>query len=90
MYVATLVGRDTVNTVPPATLDAIRAGFDVKTTVTDGVSEAEQALSKLEKAGVSIAKVTDALRVAGVKSFADSYDKLIAAIEVKRHAIAAA
>jgi transaldolase len=88
IYVDTLIGPDTVNTVPPVTLDAIRAGINVKTTVTAGLAEANDAFDQLEKAGIDMNQVTEDLRTAGVKAFADSYDQLLASLESKRLAIA--
>jgi len=88
IYVDTLIGPDTVNTVPPATLDAIRAGITVRATVTGDLPEAEKVLARLENAGISMQRVTEDLRSAGVKSFADSYDQLLASLESKRHAFA--
>jgi transaldolase len=88
LYVDTLVGANTVNTAPPATIDAIKAGFDVAITVTKDVEEAKRDLAKLESMGISMAKVTQDLREAGVKSFAASFDQLLAAIESKRATMA--
>ena len=88
LYVHTLVGPDTVNTAPPATIDAIRDGFDVSTTVTEDVEQAKSDLAKIESMGISIAKFTEDLREAGVNSFAKSFDQLLAAIESKRTAMA--
>lgn len=84
LYVETLVGMNTVNTVPPATLDAIRSGMDVRITVTSGVDEAETVITRLADADISISSVTDELRQAGVKAFAESFDQLIEAIDAKR------
>jgi transaldolase/glucose-6-phosphate isomerase len=90
MYVDTLIGAHTVNTVPPATLDAIRAGMEVDTTVTRDIDGAQRTLDQLEAAGISIAQVTEDLRTAGVKAFADSFDQLLEGIESKRQALATA
>ncbi|GJM24095.1 MAG: transaldolase [Phycisphaerae bacterium] len=84
LYVHTLVGANTVNTAPPATINAIKVGFDVATTVTDGIEEAKSDLAKLERMGISLAKVTEDLKEAGVKSFAASFEQLLKAIESKR------
>ena len=88
LYVDTLIGPDTVNTVPPATLDAIRAGIPVDATVTENPDQARDVITRLEEAGVSMSQVTEALCTAGVQAFADSFDKLLAAIESKRQAAA--
>jgi transaldolase/glucose-6-phosphate isomerase len=89
LYIDSLIGPSTVNTVPPATLDAIRSGIPVEQTVTEGLDEARAVIDRLENAGISMAQVTDDLRTAGVKAFTDSFDKLIVDIESKRLAIAA-
>ncbi len=88
LYVDTLVGANTVNTAPPATIDAIKTGFDVSSKVTENIDEAKSDLARLEEMGISLAKVTEDLREAGVKSFAASFDQLLAAIESKRTAMA--
>ena len=88
LYVDTLIGPQTVNTVPPATLDAIRAGIAVDTTIAENLDEARSILGRLEAAGVSMSSVTDALCTAGVQAFADSFDKLLDSIESKRLAMA--
>lgn len=90
LYVDTLVGPDTVNTVPPQTLDAIRGGFTVEPAVTKDVDKAGDLIDRLESLGISMDQVTEDLRTAGVKSFADSFDKLLADVESKRQAIASA
>jgi transaldolase len=84
IYVDTLIGPDTVNTVPPETLDAIRAHGQAELTLTRDVPAAHAALARLEQAGISMADVTERLKVDGVKSFADSFEQLIGAIEAKR------
>ncbi len=84
LYVDTLIGTHTVNTVPPATLDAMRSGMDVRISVTDDLDGAEEILERLEGIGISMSKVTDDLRVAGVQAFADAFDQLLQSIESKR------
>ncbi|HRX83599.1 MAG TPA: transaldolase [Phycisphaerae bacterium] len=88
LYVDTLIGPDTVNTVPPVTLDAIREGITVKPTLTADVDAARKELERLKAAGISLEQVTEDLRTAGVKAFADSYDQLLASLESKRLAMA--
>ncbi|NOX58470.1 MAG: transaldolase [Planctomycetes bacterium] len=88
LYVETLVGPNTVNTAPPATIEAIKKGFDVRQTVTEGLPEAQNVLKQLEGMGISMAQITDDLRTAGVESFAKSFDELLASIESKRTALA--
>jgi transaldolase/glucose-6-phosphate isomerase len=83
LYVDTLIGPDTVNTMPDATLEAFLDHGRVSVTVTQGVSEAEQAIKSLENAGVSMSAVTAQLLADGVKAFADSFDLLMSNIEGK-------
>jgi transaldolase len=84
LYVDTLIGRDTVNTVPPATLEAIKAGIPVEPTLTQSLDQAQETANRLESAGISMKQVTGELRAAGVEAFADSFDKLLEDIEAKR------
>lgn len=89
MYVEPLIGPDTVNTMPPATLDAFMDHGRVEMTIKDGLDDAHKSMQQLESAGVSMKQVTDALLVDGVKQFSDAFAKLIAAVEehkVKEHA----
>ncbi|HXX29428.1 MAG TPA: transaldolase [Myxococcaceae bacterium] len=80
LYVEELIGPDTVNTVPPATLDAFRDHGRVRPSLTEDLPGAEATLGKLGEAGISMKDVTDALVVDGVKKFADSFDELWKAI----------
>lgn len=83
-YIDTLIGPRTVNTVPPATLDALCDHLEARTTVTRDVPEAERVIQQLARAGIDLASVTADLRDTGVKLFADSFDALMADIEAKR------
>lgn len=87
MYVEELAGRDTVNTMPPATVKALLAGGDISPRLHAGVSEASAMVAELESLGVSFDKVLVDLQVAGVKSFADSYRDLLGSIEQKRKSV---
>ena len=81
LYVETLVGRDTINTLPPQTIEALRDhGRVVPDAVTRGVDEADRVFAKLREVGLSIAAVTQAVLDAGVQSFADSFNQLTKAI----------
>ncbi len=88
LYVDSLIGRHTVNTVPPVTLDAIRSGMAVRERITEDVAEARVLVDRLAEAGISMQTVTDDLRTAGVKAFADAFDKLLGGLETKRTAVA--
>lgn len=81
MYVEELAGRDTVNTMPPATLKALLQGAIIEPRLHSGGVEALSALSKLN---VDLNALLEELQVQGVKSFSDSYRDLLASIENKR------
>src|SRR5919106_3192148 len=73
MYVDNLIGPDTINTVPPATLEAFRDHGVVEVTITRNLEEAQEALEQLEAAGISMDIVTQELEEEGVKAFADAF-----------------
>ena len=80
IYIEELVGRDTVNTIPPATLDAFRDHGRVRESLVEDLDAARKLLAELERHGISLAAVTDRLLDEGVKLFADAFDKLLAAV----------
>lgn len=86
LYIENLIGPDTVNTIPPRTYDAFRDHGKVERTLDRDLEEAEQVLERLERAGISLKKITDELTVEGVRSFADSFESLIATIDARREA----
>ena len=81
MYVEELIGPDTVDTMPPATVDAFRDHGKVRNSLTEDVPGAQKVMDNLAKAGISIKEVTDKLTTDGVKLFADAFNKLLAAVE---------
>ena len=81
MYVEELIGKDTVNTIPPNTLDAFRDHGRLHESLTENIPAAKATMENLAKAGVSMREVTDKLTDDGVKLFADAFDKLLAAVE---------
>jgi transaldolase len=83
LYVEQLIGPDTVNTVPPATLEAFRDHGVTARTVDADVDGAERVISDLAAAGVVLPDVTDQLLVEGLASFQRSFDTLIAGLEGK-------
>ena len=87
-YVEALIGPDTVNTLPPATLDAFRDHGAVARTVDADVVGAGDAIARIEAAGVSLSEVTDQLLIEGLASFQKSFDSLLAGIETKTAALA--
>jgi transaldolase len=84
LYVDNLIGQDTVNTMPPATLNAFMEHGKAQATLEQDLASAEQVMNSLNAAGISIEKVTDKLLTDGVKSFADSFDQLLANVEEKK------
>jgi transaldolase / glucose-6-phosphate isomerase len=81
MYVEELIGPDTVNTMPPATIDAFRDHGKLRNSLTEEVGGAQTVMDNLAKAGISIKEVTTKLTDDGVKLFADAFHKLLAAVE---------
>jgi transaldolase/glucose-6-phosphate isomerase len=81
MYVEELIGPDTVDTIPPATIDAFRDHGRVRPSLTEDIPGAQKTMDDLPKAGISMKEVTDKLTVDGVKLFSDAFDKLLAAVE---------
>jgi transaldolase len=83
MYVEQLIGPHTVNTMPPATVDAFRDHGVVARTVDVGLDEAERVVADLERLGISMRDVTDKLLIDGLASFQKSYDAAVAGLEAK-------
>ncbi|MEP7290008.1 MAG: bifunctional transaldolase/phosoglucose isomerase [Chloroflexota bacterium] len=84
MYVDRLIGPDTVNTLPKATLFAFKDHGTAAQTIDDNFDQAQETLDKLAEVGIDLDKVTQQLQEDGVESFIDSFKKLIARIEGKR------
>jgi transaldolase len=84
LYVDNLIGQDTVNTMPPTTLTAFMEHGKAQATLEQDMTSAEHTMDSLKAAGISIEKVTDKLLIDGIKSFADSFDQLIANVEEKK------
>jgi transaldolase len=83
-YVDTLVGPDTVNTLPPNTLDALRDHGTAARTIDLDVEEAYAVVERLTTAGIDMEQVTARLLADGVRLFAESFEKMIADIEAQR------
>jgi transaldolase/glucose-6-phosphate isomerase len=81
MYVEELIGPDTVNTMPPATIDAFRDHGRLRNSLTEDVAGAQNVMDNLARTGISIKEVTTKLTDDGVKLFADAFHKLLAAVE---------
>src|SRR6202453_4320154 len=81
LYIEELIGPDTVNTVPPATLDAFRDHGKPRQSLTEDLDGARQTMADLAAVGIVMKDVTDKLTADGVKLFADAFDTLLAEVE---------
>src|SRR5713101_10208110 len=79
-----MIGPHTVNTVPPATLDAFRDHGKPRQSLTEDLDSAQKTMADLAKVGIVMKDVTDKLTADGVKLFADAFDELLAAVEKNR------
>lgn len=84
LYVEELIGPDTINTMPPATLDAFRDHGRPRDSLEENIDDARRVLEELERSGVSLDAITEELVKDGVKQFADAADKLYGAVAHKR------
>jgi transaldolase len=90
MYVEGLVAKDTVNTVPPQTLDALLDHGAVRAdTILADLAGANATIDALAAAHISLHDVTEQLVAEGVKSFADSFNQMLEAIAKKQQALSA-
>jgi transaldolase/glucose-6-phosphate isomerase len=87
LYVEEIIGRDTVNTMPPATVTAFQDHGEVEATIEQDVEGAKRALRQLEELGIHMAEVTQELLDEGVKLFAEAFDTLMSVINGKREAL---
>jgi transaldolase / glucose-6-phosphate isomerase len=81
LYVEEMIGPDTVNTVPPATLEAFRDHGKPRLSLTEDLAGAGKTMADLAAVGIVMKQVTDKLTADGVKLFADAFDGLLAAVE---------
>lgn len=89
-YVDELIGRDSINTLPEATLKAYLDHGQTRLTIDKGVGEAESIFLELKELGIDIDRVTEDLEREGVKLFSDSFFALLNEIAQKRDAFLAA
>jgi transaldolase/glucose-6-phosphate isomerase len=87
IYVESLIGPDTVNTLPPATFTAFRDHGKVRLTIEENLDEAKKTLAELAEAGIDLKQVCQKLQDDGVKAFADSFESLMQSITSKRAAL---
>ena len=83
LYVEELIGPDTVNTMPPQTLEAFRDHGKPKASLESGLDAAQETMDTLGAVGISMKKVTDDLVTQAVKLFAEPFDKLLNAVDAK-------
>ena len=88
LYVESLIGPDTVNTMPPETLDAFLYHGEARHTLETDMDVAQRDLEALTALGVDLDAITKELESEGVASFRDSWDKLIASLKQKCFAVA--
>jgi transaldolase len=85
MYVEELAGKDTVNTMPPATLKALLDNANIAgDKLRQDVNPSQALVDKIVSMGIAFPKLLVDLQVAGVKSFSDSFKELLDSIEKKR------
>ena len=90
LYVETLIGPNTVNTIPPATLTAFLDHGRAALTIAHDTDRSRDILSALARAGITMPQITDTLLADGVKAFSDSFESLLANIAQKREKLLAA
>ena len=81
LYVEELIGRDTVNTIPPATLDAFRDHGRPRASLTEDLASADKTMQTVATLGISMKEVTDKLTDEGVRLFAEAFGKLLGAVD---------
>ncbi len=81
LYVEELIGPDTVNTMPPATLDAFRDHGRLRASLEEDLDAAHETLETLARVGISLQTVTDQVLRDAVRLFAEPFDKLLSAVE---------
>jgi transaldolase/glucose-6-phosphate isomerase len=84
LYIEELIGRDTVNTMPPATMDAFREHGRVRDSLTENLQGARKILAETERLGLDLAGVTKHLVEDGVRLFSEAADSLLLAVAQKR------
>ena len=84
-YVDNIIGLGTVNTMPPATMDAFRDhGHAIKGSIESDLGGAEASLAALEKLGISLDEITHELVLDGVKKFEEAFDNLLGGVKKRR------
>ncbi len=86
LYVESLIGPDTVDTIPPPTLNAFRDHGKAQSRLEENIDDASKVLEALARSGISIDDLTARLLDDGVGKFSEAFDKLLASVEKKLHA----
>ncbi len=81
LYVEELIGPDTVDTIPPATMDDFRDHGRVRASLEEDIEGARRTMDDLARTGISMKMVTDQLTDDGVRLFEEAFDKLLATVE---------
>ena len=84
LYIEELIGPDTVNTIPPATMDAFRDHGVLRRTLDNDLAAADKTMSDLEKAGISMKQITSKLLDDAIKLFDDAFTQLHQVVDQKR------
>jgi transaldolase / glucose-6-phosphate isomerase len=84
LYIEELIGPDTINTMPPATMDAFREHGNLRASLEEDLDEARGVMEALDRLGISIDEITAEVLDDGIHLFADAMDKLLGAIARKR------
>jgi transaldolase/glucose-6-phosphate isomerase len=87
LYAEELVGPDTVDTAPPATIEALKDHGQIRSSLEEGLDEAESLLERLKEFNISYEAATDKLQEDGVVAFAKSFTELLDTLEAKREII---
>ena len=90
LYVEELIGPDTVNTLPPKTLEAFRDHGTVEPRLLKGLADAHRQLSALNDLGISLDDITTELEAGGIESFEQAFDRLLEALAEQRGTLAKA
>ena len=88
LYAEELIGADTVDTMPPATIEAFRDHGQIRASLEAGLEEAAEVFRRLAAVGIDMNAATEKLQVDGVKLFADSFDMLMKSLASKRESLA--
>lgn len=84
LYVEELIGPETVNTMPPHTLEAFRDHGRVRPSLTEDVEGARRTIESLPELGIDLDEATETLQVEGIRKFVEPFDRLLTALEEKR------